>query len=223
MAVALSANQVTFATTLAQQTGLNLQVVEAWMRNEQPEELTNPASSGLYNFLNVGVTPNGNYGTNDPAWNNPISAAKLTAAWLQGKQAVPGFGSASAGIQAIATTAGQDPSAQITAIQTSGWASGGESALRDLYSEITGTPVQVVTGASSPSAPATPTAAASSSPSSTSSTTNGLPSALDVDPGFWGKLGLTVALLGAGSLLVFLGLKGPEHVEQGAKIAEVAG
>ncbi len=142
MALKLSGNQLTFASTLQQETGLSLPVIQAWLAAEQGNENANPASSGLYNFLNVGVTGGGNFGTGDSIWNNPVTAAKATAAWLKGQPgAVPGYGPASGPIQAIAKTAGQSPQAQIAAIQyhgTGGWSTGGEPALPGAYSQATG-------------------------------------------------------------------------------------
>jgi hypothetical protein len=151
MSLQVSANQTVFAYELSKKTGLDPKVIIAWMRNEQPAENANPASSGLYNFLNVGVTGSGNYGTGDSIWNSPVTAADATAAWLKGSPtAVPGYGASAAGIQAIERTAGGSPAAQIAAIQHSGWAGAGETALPSLYAQavggisVVGTPTNVI-------------------------------------------------------------------------------
>jgi hypothetical protein len=179
--VALSANQQAFAGELQKDTGLNLYVLEAWLRNEESAISSNGAL-GANNFLNIGITgssPSQWYGNNDPIWNSPLTAADATAQWLEGKPSVAGYGTASAGIQAIAGTAKQSASAQINAIQTSGWAGGHagvvtETAIPSLYSELAGgglatasNPLQASIAPSNAQV-----AGASTSPSSGSSSTS---------------------------------------------------
>jgi len=137
MAAKLSYNQLTFARELAAKTGLNGNVVAAWLLQEQGVENANPASSGLYNFLNVGVTGSGNFGTSDSIWNNPLTAADATAGWLMGvKTAVPGWERSSPLLDFSAIRG--NPQAQITAIQQSGFATSGEPSLPALYQEAAG-------------------------------------------------------------------------------------
>ena len=76
-------------------------------------------------WLNIGYTDSGTYGSADSVWSDPITAADATAGWLKGQNTIPGYGTASSGIQAILSTAGQPPAAQIAALQSSGWASSG--------------------------------------------------------------------------------------------------
>lgn len=144
MAVQLSYAQAQFAGELSHQTGLSPNVIAAWLRNEEPAEATNTPNHGLYNFLNVGITDRGSYGYANPVWKNPITAAQATANWIKGKPIGAGgysstdYPAASGGIRAILASAKSGPEAQITAIQGSGWASGGEAALRQLYNEVLG-------------------------------------------------------------------------------------
>ena len=136
----ISAQQKQFLASLSSGTGLNPQVLAAWLRNEEPATATNVGGPGmgLYNFLNVGNTDSGSFGTSNPQWSNPTTAGAATAAWLKGQWNDPGFGASSAGIQSIAGAAGKSPAQQIAAIQASGWASGGETALQSLYAMETG-------------------------------------------------------------------------------------
>lgn len=134
-ALGLSSNQLAFADALVKQTGLNPAVVEAWLAQEQGSETQNPASSGIYNFLNIGVTGSGNYGTGDSAWTNPTTAGKTTGEWLQGiTGAVPGWARSTPILPT--NVASLSPEDQITAIQHSGWAESGEPALPSLYRQV---------------------------------------------------------------------------------------
>jgi hypothetical protein len=72
-------------------------------------------------------------GAGNPAWRDPVAGAKLSAQWVKGQVSIPGFGHAAPGIVAISRTAGQSPQAQLQAIMSSGWASGGYSSLPSLY------------------------------------------------------------------------------------------
>ena len=59
-----------------------------------------------------------------------------SAGWLKGQNTIPGYGTASAGVQAILHTAGQSPQAQIAALQQSGWASSGYPSLPALLAQV---------------------------------------------------------------------------------------
>jgi hypothetical protein len=138
MGLALSKNQKIFADAFAARSGLDRNVIAAWLRNEEPA-IDNNGPRGAYNFLNIGITDSGSLGNGNRFWNSsPAEAGTISAEWMMGKFSVPGFGRASAGIQGIARTAGMSPRAQISAIQHSGWASGGESALVSLYNQAKG-------------------------------------------------------------------------------------
>jgi hypothetical protein len=130
----LNASQQTFASTLASQTGLDPSVVAAWVLSEEPASAS-AAPNGANNWLNIGATDSGYYGAENPAWSDPAQAGAFTAQWLRGTVA-PGFGAASSGIRNILSTAGQDASAQVSAIQHSGWASSGYPGLPALVAEL---------------------------------------------------------------------------------------
>lgn len=151
MALQLSQNEQLFVQTVAKMTGLNPDVVAAWVRNEEPAA-NQTVGQNDQNYLNIGNVDSGGR-SHTSAWSNPVSAGQATANWMKGKQgAVPGYGTASGGIQSI-LKAGKDPSAEIRAIQGSGWASGGETALPSLYSQASGQPFQVVPGSGAMKAP----------------------------------------------------------------------
>lgn len=139
----LSSTQQTFAKRLAADTGLNVDVIAAWMHNEEPNMLSN-APRGADNWLNVGITDTASYGENNPVWGNPLTAADATAAWMHGVGIGSGgysstsYPGAASTIQDILATAGQSAESQIKAIQGSGWASGGESALANIYNQLAG-------------------------------------------------------------------------------------
>lgn len=136
----LSPQQQQFVTAFSQTTGLDPSVAGAWVRNEEPllNQNTDPANHGRYNFLNIGITGSKNYGNTMSQWNNPTQAGQFAGRWATGQAAVPGFGTSSSGIQNIFKTKGMTPAQQIKAIQTSGWAAGGETALPGLYQQFSG-------------------------------------------------------------------------------------
>lgn len=130
----MSPGQRQFATQLAAQTGLDPQVVSAWMLAEESGgAAASREQAGNHNWLNIGWTDSGRYGTAAAVWADPISAANATAGWLKGGRTIPGYGAASAGVQSILATAGQPPEAQIAALQRSGWASSGYPDLPGVY------------------------------------------------------------------------------------------
>jgi hypothetical protein len=113
------------------------QVIGAWLLAEESGgAATARQSAGNNDWLNIGYTDSATYGAADSVWSDPTTAANATAGWLQGQNTIPGYGTASAGVQAILATAGQAPAAQVSAIQQSGWASSGYPDLPSLYSEI---------------------------------------------------------------------------------------
>lgn len=130
-----TAAQQAFATELSKETGLDINVVLAWMRAEQPPGSAK-APNGDNNWLNIGSTDEGFYGGENPAWTNPITAADQTASWLQGGATV-GYGKASAGIRSILPESiGASGQEQIAAIQSSGWASGGYPLIQEIYNDV---------------------------------------------------------------------------------------
>lgn len=135
----LTTDQQQFATRLAADTGLSPQVVAAWLLAEESGGAAQSRQSANNNdWLNIGYTDSGTYGSSDSIWSNPLTAADATAGWLKGQDTIPGYGRAAAGIQAIMQTAGQSPQAQMAAIQNSGWASGGYPELAQLFAQVGG-------------------------------------------------------------------------------------
>jgi hypothetical protein len=135
----LTGGQQQFASRLAADTGLDSGVVSAWLLAEESGgAATSRQAAGNNDWLNIGYTDSGTYGSSDSVWANPLTAADATAAWLKGQSSIPGYGSASSGIQAILTTAGQAPASQVAAIQGSGWASSGYPDLPSLLQQVSG-------------------------------------------------------------------------------------
>ena len=133
----LTSAQQQFAARLAAETGLNPGVVSAWLLAEESGSAAQSRQAANNNdWLNIGYTDSGTYGSSDSVWGNPLTAADATAGWLKGQDTIPGYGTASSGIQAILATAGQDPSLQISALQNSGWASSGYPSLASLYQSV---------------------------------------------------------------------------------------
>jgi hypothetical protein len=135
----LTSAQQTFAARLAADTGLDTGVVSAWvLAEESGGAAVSRQASNNNDWLNIGYTDSGTYGSADSVWSDPTAAADATAGWLKGQNTIPGYGTASSGIQAILGTAGQAPSAQISALQNSGWASSGYPSLPSLYQQVAG-------------------------------------------------------------------------------------
>jgi hypothetical protein len=133
----LTSAQQAFASRLAADTGLDPQVVAAWLLAEESGGAATARQSANNNdWLNIGYTDSGTYGAADSVWSDPVTAADATAGWLKGQNTIPGYGTASSGIQAILSTAGQAPAAQIAALQQSGWASSGYPDLASLYQQV---------------------------------------------------------------------------------------
>jgi hypothetical protein len=137
----LNGDQAQFAAELAGRTGLDSRVVGAWVLAEEGGQTIAP--DGANNWLNVGSTDSGFYGASNSFWEEPVSAADFTAAWLSGASE-PGYGPASVGIRAILSAVGQPAAAQITAIQQSGWAKSGYPDLPALYTRVAGGPLAAV-------------------------------------------------------------------------------
>ena len=135
----MTTGQQQFASRLAADTGLDPGVVSAWLlAEENGSAASSRQASNNNDWLNIGYTDSGTYGSSDSIWSDPTAAADATAGWLKGQNTIPGYGRASGGIQAILSTAGQTPQAQIAAIQNSGWASSGYPSLPGLYSSLAG-------------------------------------------------------------------------------------
>lgn len=135
----LTTDQQQFASRLAADTGLDPGVVSAWLLAEESGNAAVSRQTANNNdWLNIGYTDSGTFGSSDSIWSDPTAAADATAGWLKGQNAIPGYGTASSGIQAILSTAGQSPAAQISALQGSGWASGGYADLPSLYQQVAG-------------------------------------------------------------------------------------
>ena len=135
----LTSGQQQFASRLAADTGLDTGVVSAWLLAEESGGAAVSRQSANNNdWLNIGYTDSGTYGSADSIWSDPTAAADATAGWLKGQNTIPGYGTASSGIQAIVATAGQPPATQIAALQNSGWASSGYPDLASLYQSVVG-------------------------------------------------------------------------------------
>ena len=135
----LTSGQQQFASQLASDTGLDPGVVSSWLLAEESGGAASARQSANNNdWLNIGYTDSGTYGSADSVWSNPTTAAAATAGWLKGQNTIPGYGTASSGIQGIVATAGQPPATQIAALQNSGWASSGYPDLPSLYQQVVG-------------------------------------------------------------------------------------
>jgi hypothetical protein len=135
----LTSGQQQFASRLAADTGMDPSVVSAWLLAEESGGAAQSRQSQNNNdWLNIGYTDSATYGSSDSIWSDPVAAADATAGWLKGQNTIPGYGTASSGIQAILTTAGQPPATQISALQNSGWASSGYPSLPSLYQQVAG-------------------------------------------------------------------------------------
>ncbi len=135
----LTSSQQRFASRLSSDTGLDPGVVSAWLLAEESGgAATSRQSANNNDWLNIGYTDGGTYGSADSIWSDPVAAADATAGWLKGQNTIPGYGAASSGVQAILSTAGQAPQSQIAALQGSGWASSGYPSLGSLYQQVAG-------------------------------------------------------------------------------------
>jgi hypothetical protein len=135
----LTSGQQQFASRLSEETGLDPQVISSWLLAEESGGAAQSRQQANNNdWLNIGYTDSATYGSGDSIWSDPVTAAEATAGWLNGQNTIPGYGSASSGVQAILNTAGQSAETQIAAIQQSGWASSGYPDLPALYQQVAG-------------------------------------------------------------------------------------
>ena len=135
----LTSDQQQFASRLASDTGLDPSVVSAWLLAEESGGAAQSRQSQSNNdWLNIGYTDSATYGASDSIWSDPVTATDATAGWLKGQNTIPGYGTASSGIQAILSTAGQPAATQIAALQNSGWASSDYPSLTSLYAQVAG-------------------------------------------------------------------------------------
>jgi hypothetical protein len=135
----LTSGQQQFASTLSAETGLNPNVVSSWLLAEESGGAAQSRqAAGNNDWLNIGYTGSETYGSTDSVWSDPTTAANATAGWLKGQDSIPGYGTASSGVQSILSSVGQTPATQIQAIQSSGWSSGGYPSLGTLYSQVSG-------------------------------------------------------------------------------------
>jgi len=135
----LTSDQQQFASRLAGDTGLDPGVVSAWLLAEESGGAAQSRQSQNNNdWLNIGYTDSATYGAGDSIWSDPVTAADATAGWLKGQNTIPGYGTASSGIQGILSSAGQPAATQIAALQNSGWASSGYPSLPSLYQQVAG-------------------------------------------------------------------------------------
>lgn len=135
----LTSAQRQFASRLAANTGLDGNVIAAWLLSEESGGAAQARQAAKNNdWLNIGYTDTATYGSSDSIWSNPITAADATAGWLKGQNTIPGYGVASAGVRSILASAGQSPAAQISALQRSGWASSGYPSLPAIYQQVAG-------------------------------------------------------------------------------------
>lgn len=136
----LTGDQEVFAMDFAAYTGLNLDVVRAWVDSEENGSYASGRErAGNNDWLNIGYEDSGAAAVTGEhsIWSNPRKAAQASAEWLRGKGPIAGsYGKPTGAVAAIARTAGQHVSAQLHAIQASGWASSGYPDLPDLYDEI---------------------------------------------------------------------------------------
>ena len=73
--------------------GLSSQAVAAWMLAEKSGGAAQSRQSANNNdWLNIGYTDSGTYGSSDSIWRNLIAAADATAGWLKGQDTIPGYG-----------------------------------------------------------------------------------------------------------------------------------
>jgi hypothetical protein len=133
----LTIGQVAFGRQLTALSGLNPAVISAWMLAEQSGSAARYYQDRNFNdWLNIGRTGSGDFGTGDSLWADPARAARATWEWMTGHASVPGYGPGAPSVQAIARIAGHTAPVQIAAIQESGWAGSGYPGLPALYAQV---------------------------------------------------------------------------------------
>jgi murein DD-endopeptidase MepM/ murein hydrolase activator NlpD len=126
--MSLTAGQAKFSSVFSRETGLNPQVVGAWLLAEQSGSAAKYyEGKGYNNWLNIANTDSGpKGGAGSTVWRNPETAAKASAEWMRGQgQIAREYGKPASSITAILGSHGQVPHRQIQAIANSGWASSG--------------------------------------------------------------------------------------------------
>jgi hypothetical protein len=132
----LTGGQVMFSFYLAELSGLDINLIKAWVLAEMSSSYAaGRQSEGNHNWLNIGYFDSlgggGAFQDLPAVWSDPRQAAQASQAFLQGD-----FLGASPGIQRILSSGGSSVESQIRSIATSGWASsgyGGGSSLRGTY------------------------------------------------------------------------------------------
>jgi hypothetical protein len=117
MAITLNSDQEAFAAEFAARTGLNIQVVRAWLAAEQPAS-TDPQTWG-HNWLNLSAVPSGYpwTGQKNPATGYPKFQTAKQAADASAENVRRNY-------PEITASAASNPVTQILAIVNSPWASG---------------------------------------------------------------------------------------------------
>ncbi len=145
---------------------------------------------------------------------NPLNTT-LGQGGAQGS-AIKGYGSVAAGVTAtINTLLGGSYGPLVSLLKGNGSTSAIKTAV--IQSPWDGSNHSAGTTFGAGGAPSTPTTSTSASSSS-----SGLPAALNVQPGFWKKLGLTVALMIGAMAFIFFGAGGPQKVQKARKIDAMA-
>ena len=133
----LTSSQQQFAARLGADTGLDPGVVDAWVLAEESSGAATARQSANNNdWLNIGYTDSATYGASDSVWGDPVTAADATAGWLSGKNTIPGTERRAAECRRSCRRLVRRRRAQISAIQSSGWASSGYPDLPALYQQI---------------------------------------------------------------------------------------
>jgi uncharacterized protein YcbK (DUF882 family) len=124
----LTEGQKTFGAELAKLTGIDPQVLGAWMLQEQS---SGPAESyeaaNYHNWLNIqpsGVGGSESIDSHDSRFNDPKSAAALSAAFIQGDPNTPGGGASDVLAAQIQALRGLSPGEQAAGIGKSVWGTG---------------------------------------------------------------------------------------------------
>lgn len=121
----LTGGQVMFSFYLAELSGLDVNLIKAWVLAEMSGGYaTERQREGNHNWLNIGyfdaLGGGGAFQDIPRVWSDPQQAAQASEAFLEGH-----FLGASPGIQRIIKTSGRSVETQIRAIASSGWASSG--------------------------------------------------------------------------------------------------
>jgi hypothetical protein len=99
----LNNSQAQFVEELSKKTGMDANVIAAWVYNEENGSAApSRESANNNNWLNIGYTDSGQQGTSGSLRHSgAVAAADATAAWLKGDLSVPRFGNCAPGITAI--------------------------------------------------------------------------------------------------------------------------